>query len=602
MARIKDIPKIDRPRERFLKNGSSALSKSDLLAILLGSGIKGKNVQHLSQQIIKKFGKNFLNISVTDLQEISGIGEAKALQIVSAVSLVKRYYEDEKSNDVIIKNSQDVLSLTYEFKDKKKEYLICLYLNARNVLLKKEIISIGLLDKTLLHPREIFYPAVELSAANIILIHNHPSGDFSPSEKDVQIVEKISKAGEIMGIPVIDFINISVGGYYSFFEKLKDKDNGFDYVSDGFQATLFDLLEVTKPVYEISVQKIDKHYFQITQPKKGYFQLQNRRYLGNKYKLLGFIEDIVSEKCGKISSICDVFAGTGVVGERFNNSDIKVISNDFLSANYACLQAFLETKEDVIKNISKKIDYLNELVPEEDNYFSKHFGGTYFSKDNAKKIGLIREKIEKIAENKNEKNILICSLLYAMDKVANTVGHYDAFRKNLDTLQAVKLLVPNIDYLNNKNNEVYKEDANNLIKKIYCDVLYIDPPYNSRQYSDAYHLMENLTEWKKPEVVGVAKKMDRTHIKSSYCLKSATQSFADLIKNANCKHILLSYNNTGESKDERSNARISDDDILRILNEKGDVEIFEKDYKAFTTGKSNSDNNIERIFYCKVTK
>jgi len=114
--------------------------------------------------------------------------------------------------------------------------------------------------------------------------------------------------------------------------------------------------------------------------------------------------------------------------------------------------------------------------------------------------------------------------------------------------------------------------------------------------------MENLTEWKKPEVVGVAKKMDRTHIKSSYCLKSATQSFADLIKNANCKHILLSYNNTGESKDERSNARISDDDILRILNEKGDVEIFEKDYKAFTTGKSNSDNNIERIFYCKVTK
>ena len=93
-----------------------------------------------------------------------------------------------------------------------------------------------------------------------------------------------------------------------------------------------------------------------------------------------------------------------------------------------------------------------------------------------------------------------------MDKVANTVGHYDAFRKDLDMLQPIKLLIPSIDHLNNKNNEIHKEDANALVRKISCDVLYIDPPYNSRQYSDAYHLMENLTEWKKPEVIGIAKK------------------------------------------------------------------------------------------------
>lgn len=189
-----------------------------------------------------------------------------------------------------------------------------------------------------------------------------------------------------------------------------------------------------------------------------------------------------------------------------------------------------------------------------------------------------------------------------MDKVANTVGHYDAFRKDLDMLQPIKLLVPGIDHLNNKNNEIYKEDANTLVRKISCDVLYIDPPYNSRQYSDAYHLMENLTEWKKPKVIGIAKKMDRSHIKSAYCLKNATQSFEDLISNAKCKHILFSYNNTSDSKDGRSNARMSDNDILRILNNRGDVEIFIKDYKAFTTGKSNGDNNAERIFYCKVTK
>lgn len=237
-----------------------------------------------------------------------------------------------------------------------------------------------------------------------------------------------------------------------------------------------------------------------------------------------------------------------------------------------------------------------------DNYFSEHFGNRYFSVENAKKIGTIREEIDNIADNQQEKNNLICSLLYAVDKVANTVGHYDAFRKKMDSIKPVNLLVPNIDYSHNTNNKVYQEDANQLIKKIACDVLYIDPPYNSRQYSDAYHLLENLAEWKKPKVIGIGKKMDRSHIKSNYCLKSATQAFSDLINNADCKHILFSYNNTQNSKDDRSNARIDDDDILHILNDKGKVDIFEREYKAFTTGRSNSDGNAERVFYCEVQK
>lgn len=602
MAKIKDIPKVDRPREKFLKKGPEALSKSDLLAILLGSGIKGKNFQQLSQQIIKKFGKNFLNITVDDLEGVAGIGEAKALQIASAISLVKRFYADDQTNEVIIKKSQDVASLTYDLRSKKKEHLVCLYLNARNVLLKKEVVSVGIADKTLLHPREIFYPATELNAASVILVHNHPSGDSLPSEKDIEIVEKIAQAGEIMGISVIDFVIVSEKGDYSFYEKLKDQNKSFDYVADGVQGTLFDLLEIERPVYEVSVQKIDKHYFQPQESKSGYFQLQNRRYLGNKHKLLGFIEDIISEKCGSVDSLCDIFAGTGVVGARFNNPDIKIISNDFLFANYACLQAFLGARKDLQKSVSEKIKHLNSLPDDKENYFSEHFGGTYFTNENARKIGTIREEIDKIAENEDEKNILICSLIYAVDKVANTVGHYDAFRKKLDMLQPITLLVPDVDYSHNINNEVYQEKANVLIREISCDVLYIDPPYNSRQYSDAYHLLENLAEWRKPEVIGIGKKMDRSHIKSDYCLKSATSAFADLIRNADCKHILLSYNNTGDSKDGRSNARMSDDEILQILNDKGDVEIFEKDYKAFTTGKSNGENNAERIFYCKVTK
>ena len=601
MTKIKDIPKIDRPREKFLKKGPEALSKSDLLAIFLGNGIKGKNVQKLSQQIIKKFGKDFLNITVDDLQKISGIGQTKALQIVSAISLVKRFYDDDQTDKVSIKNSQDVVSLVYYLRNRKKEHLVCLYLNSRNILLAKENVSVGLLDKTLFHPREIFYPATELNAASIILVHNHPSGNSSPSKKDIEIVENIAQAGIIMGIPVLDFIIVSEKGNYSFSDKLNNQSKNFDYVEDGVaQRSLFELLEIKKPVYEINIQKVDKHYFKPSESKNGYFQLQSRRYLGNKYKLLGFIEDIISEKCGLIDSFCDIFAGTGVVGEKFNNPEIKIISNDFLAANHACLQAFLGIYENILDNITEKIIHLNNLQNDKDNYFSENFGGTYFLKENARKIGTIREEIEKISECKEEKYIFICSLLYAMDKVANTVGHYDAYRKKLDMLRPIELLVPYIDYSHNKNNEVYREDANTLIKNISCCVLYIDPPYNSRQYSDAYHLLENLAEWKKPEVVGIAKKMDRSHIKSDYCLKNATRAFSDLITHADCKHILLSYNNTGNSKDGRSNARMTDDEILQILNEKGDVEIFEKSYKAFTTGKSNGENNAERIFYCKV--
>lgn len=159
MPKLKDIPKIDRPRERFLEKGPDALSKGELLAILLGSGIKGKNVKQLSEQIIRKFGDRFLEITADDLLEIPGIGEAKALQIVSALALVKRFYEELGPKNNIVLSAQDAISVASEIRDKKKEHLVCLYLNARNALLKKEIISIGILDKSIIHPREIFGPA-----------------------------------------------------------------------------------------------------------------------------------------------------------------------------------------------------------------------------------------------------------------------------------------------------------------------------------------------------------------------------------------------------------------------------------------------------------
>ena len=331
-------------------------------------------------------------------------------------------------------------------------------------------------------------------------------------------------------------------------------------------------------------------------------QMQNRRFLGNKYKLLSFIEHIIYSKCNSFESFCDIFGGTGIVGNHFNKKENKIISNDLLLSNYIPLKAFLGSENVDLEHIEKKISMLNSTVPQGNNYFSENYGGTFFTMENARKIGFIRDKIEETSDNEEERAILLTSLIYAVDKVANTVGHYDAFRKKLDSTNALRLLCPDIRQNCNTNNEIYREDANILIRKISCDVLYIDPPYNSRQYCDTYHLLENLANWGKPPVKGKAKKMDRSNLKSAYCLNKAAAAFADLIENADCKHIFISYNNTGESMNGRSNARISDEEIINTLQKRGKTEIFEQDYKAFTAGKTNGNGHTERIFYCEVNK
>jgi DNA (cytosine-5)-methyltransferase 1 len=240
--KLKDIPKIDRPRERFLDKGPDALSKSELLSILIGSGVKGKNVKKLSEQIIKKFGKRFLDLKVADLTKIPGIGNAKALQIISALALVKRFQEEKESKETVILSPEDAINLNLDLKTKKKEYLVCLYLNARNALLKKEIISIGTLDKSLIHPREIFGPAIELSTAGIILLHNHPSGDPSPSKNDIKVFNNIIEAGKVMGVNILDLIIIGDSKIFSFFKELNHSDNNSSYISDGIQYSLMDVL------------------------------------------------------------------------------------------------------------------------------------------------------------------------------------------------------------------------------------------------------------------------------------------------------------------------------------------------------------------------
>ena len=228
------------------------------------------------------------------------------------------------------------------------------------------------------------------------------------------------------------------------------------------------------------------------------------------------------------------------------------------------------------------------------------------SEKNLKKVGFIRDNIDDLFEkkeiNKREKAILITSLIYAIDKIANTVGHYDAYRKNGDLEKKLILKFPQIEDKYNNNNNIFCEDANELVKEFKADIVYIDPPYNSRQYSDAYHFLENIATNNKPEVFGVAKKMDRTHIKSKYCLSNAKQTLEKLIENIEAKYILFSYNNTQQKANSRSNARINDNEILEILKSKGEVTVFEKDFNPFTVGKTNIENHTERIFFCKVKK
>lgn len=333
-------------------------------------------------------------------------------------------------------------------------------------------------------------------------------------------------------------------------------------------------------------------------------KINNRRYLGNKFKLLPFIKDVVDKECNNIETVADIFAGTGAVASAF--FDKKLITNDIMYSNYICHVAWFKKEkfsEIKVKNIIMKYNNLSVIT---DNYMSENFADTYFSLDDCRKIGYIREDIEKKYNNKEinskERALLVTSLLYAMDKIANTCGHYDAYRKNGIYNKHLEMTFPEINVECNNNNMCYNKDTNILVNDIEADLVYIDPPYNSRQYCDAYHLLENVAKWEKPKVFGVAKKMDRTNLKSEYCTQRATKTFEDLINNIKARYILLSYNNMEKKGDSRSNAKISDEDIIRILKKKGNVKIFSEKHKAFNAGKSNIEGNEERLFLCECFK
>jgi adenine-specific DNA-methyltransferase len=340
------------------------------------------------------------------------------------------------------------------------------------------------------------------------------------------------------------------------------------------------------------------------QRSPGLVQIQSRRYLGAKTRLLDFLERIVAERCGDFRHFTDLFGGTGVVAHRFNRPDVTVFANDLLACNVVPMRCYLETRQLDREVLQQRLNQLQQLEPEHDGYFSRHFGGTFFSPSVAGHIGAIREQVSEWKHcgeiDTQTEAILLTSLLYAADRIAHTCGHYDAFRLSQEKSGTLELCLPEIDPELNLHNRVFQSDANVLIRKIETDVLYLDPPYNSRQYSDTYHLLENLIRWEKPPVFGKAAKMDRTALKSAYCGMSASAAFVDLIEHARCGHILVSYNNMAKKGDKRSNACIPDEVILEALERRGRVEVFEQSFSHFSAGLRSLDGHTERVFYCEV--
>ncbi|WP_050273336.1 DNA adenine methylase, partial [Streptococcus pneumoniae] len=355
--------------------------------------------------------------------------------------------------------------------------------------------------------------------------------------------------------------------------------------------------ENEKEIVRVISEEIPAKYYV---SNKETLKIGNRRYLGSKQKMLDFILKTVSENIGSIDSVADIFGGTGVVADLFRKQNKKVIVNDILYSNFISFQTWFSNEDVDIHKVSHIIDELNNLSPKK-GYVSKNFGGAYFSEENAGKIDSIREEIEKYKSgNQREYFMLLTSLLYAMDKVANTVGHYDAYRKKMDYCKEIYLRVP--EYNENNQNEIYNKDANKLVKEIYADLVYIDTPYNSRGYENAYHVLENIAEWKKPDVEGVAKKaVNRSEKGSDYTKSKAPQAFEDLILNINAKYILVSYNNMNKKGNSRSNAKISNEEIIKILSKRGKVQVFETDFSPFTTGKSKIENHKELLYLCIIS-
>jgi adenine-specific DNA methylase len=357
----------------------------------------------------------------------------------------------------------------------------------------------------------------------------------------------------------------------------------------------------------------------------------NRKYLGSKYRLLDFLSSAILSRAGGAGSFIDLFAGTGVVACHFGGVGWRVVANDLLYHNYVVNRAFLTcTAAQVsLQRVRELLGQLDALPPRP-GYAHRSYGGSYFTLENAARIDAVRERIEELRRqgecSEQERYVLLASLLFAVDKVANTVGQYDAFLKHIDgaggdgaggeaaqggrhlidsnVTRPLRLRLPALQLWEASEGEggaeaphrVYNEDANELIRRVEGEVLYLDPPYNGRQYVDCYHVLENIMRWDKPHLYGKTRKFPRGALKSRYSRRQeAPAALAELLERARAGHIFLSYNDEGIMRD---------DTIRAILGRLGKVEVFEQAYAVFGNGAGSSRRRMvtERLYHCRPAR
>lgn len=314
-------------------------------------------------------------------------------------------------------------------------------------------------------------------------------------------------------------------------------------------------------------------------------------YIGSKYSLLPFLESTIVDVAGtdlRDKVFCDIFAGTGIVGRSFKPKVRKVIANDWeyysyvLNRNYIGNHLELDGKEELL-------DRLNHLEGDGCGFIYRNYckgsgsGRQYFSDENGKKIDAVRSQIEEWKSSgyvsEDVYFFLLASLLESADRLANTASVYGAFLKHLkSSAQKPLSLTPATYTVNDNTHEVYCSDANVLIKNIEGDILYLDPPYNARQYGANYHLLNTIAEYK--PFLPKGKTGLREYLRSSYCgKKTVLSSFDTLIKDAKFKYIFLSYNNEG---------LMPPQDIAAAMTKYGHYEMFSQDYQRFRADKEEN--------------
>ena len=323
-------------------------------------------------------------------------------------------------------------------------------------------------------------------------------------------------------------------------------------------------------------------------------------YIGSKFKLSSWIYEEVTRIVGNDLSnkiFCDIFAGTGIVGRTFKKEVKKVISNDLEHYSYVLNKNYIENHEE-IKDKEKYIEELNNLSLIDNGFIYQNYcmgSGSerqYFNDKNGKKIDTIRTKIKQWYYNKeindNLYYFLLASLLESADKVVNTASVYGAFLKYIKMSASKDLILKPAVFIENDNqHQVFNMDSNELIKEISGDILYLDPPYNQRQYSDNYHMLNTITKY--DDFIPKGKTGLREYTRSDYCKKSEVHnSFEDLIKNAKFKYIFLSYNNEG---------LMSVREIKNIMQRHGKYSVLKKEYQRFKTDKTkNRKYKTDRIY------